>query len=226
MTKIHFRSNAQKIKDGFFEISLLGIDLREVARIAYEMSVPVGLGLMHARPGGLDDDTVDALMIKPNTLRMDYIHGRCCKFNVFSRKGIPTTPNRWYDHSIEQLVALMHRIGIEGTIMPHSEVRFFMPADLTRVHFLNSMVEDAYPACKDVLANITPDDWADLITFDDSRKISDQASARLREMSLISAHGASELGFSCIELSKIGIRSISDYEAMIDLQGRATRSEA
>ena len=51
---------------------------------AYDLSVPVGLGFLHAKGVGLDEGTRDQLIDKSRNLvvHMDYVHGRQCKFTI------------------------------------------------------------------------------------------------------------------------------------------------
>jgi hypothetical protein len=90
--------------------------LHDLVRTAYDMSVPVGLGFLHAQPGTLTDEEVAAI-IEPSggiAASMDYVKGRACKMTVFrAEDGTLTIPDDWYDHSDEQLQQLLEAIGVE-----------------------------------------------------------------------------------------------------------------
>lgn len=83
---------------------------------AYDLSVPAGMGFIHARGGKLDEETRDALIRwdDPRTVvHMDYVHGRQCKFWIRRHEDKFYVDPRWYDHSHYQLVDLLERIGIK-----------------------------------------------------------------------------------------------------------------
>lgn len=92
--------------------------LPALIRAAYDLSVPVGLGFIHARPGSLTDDEV-AQIIQPEgriAASMDYVNGRQCKLTVFrAEDGALSIRDTWFDHSDRQLRQLMDEIGVEAT---------------------------------------------------------------------------------------------------------------
>lgn len=99
-------------------IDITGVDLRKFVQEVYDMSIPVGLGFLHARPGGLSDADADAIINReePNgriAVSMDYVHGRQCKMTVFrSDDGRLTIDNNWFDHTEPQFDELLKRCGI------------------------------------------------------------------------------------------------------------------
>ena len=92
------------------EIIEVSVDeLPTLVRKAYELSVPQGLGFLHARDGELDQESVDEIITRGEkdpflAVSMDYVHGRSCKFGV-RRSEVRdfesplTISYPWYDHS-------------------------------------------------------------------------------------------------------------------------------
>jgi hypothetical protein len=100
----------------------------------YAMSVPVGMGFLHFKPGELDKDTLIQLHTEfanrlawckdhprpaewlfPDTLLiMDYIHGRQCKFSIGYYRGELVINDYWYDHSEAQFTELLRRCDIDA----------------------------------------------------------------------------------------------------------------
>ena len=92
-------------------------------RAAYRLSVPVGLGHLHFRPGELPDESLKKILetidlpgsIYRSVIHMDYIHGRCCKFHIFANseedRSYYIRPD-WLDHTEEDLVQLLTEVGI------------------------------------------------------------------------------------------------------------------
>jgi hypothetical protein len=99
----------------------------------YAMSVPVGMGHLHFKSGGLDKDTHILLQTEfannfaraqahpadptwpfPTTLlHMDYIHGRQCKFRISYYRGELLIDDGWYDHSDVQFEELLKSCGVD-----------------------------------------------------------------------------------------------------------------
>lgn len=93
-------------------IEITGIDLKKFAQKVYELSVPQGMGFIHAKSGGLSDEDAQALLDKEKNdsriaLLMDYVHGRACKMTVFKEEGKLFMRDSWYDHSDWSLSQLM-----------------------------------------------------------------------------------------------------------------------
>lgn len=94
--------------------------LREAIKAAYDLSQPIGLGFLHAKGGELDEESVDEIISRERgwiVASMDYVHGRQCKFHVYSDEGNPPryfVRHYWYDHGEYQLVDLLTRIGVDN----------------------------------------------------------------------------------------------------------------
>lgn len=91
-------------------IDVTGADLVELVKAAYRHSVPQGMGFLHAKPGELSDEDANSIIEDGNghAIHMDYVHGRCCKFNVFAEGDRVFIRNQWYDHTqldLERLLA-------------------------------------------------------------------------------------------------------------------------
>ena len=105
-------------------IDITGIDLKKFVKKVYELSVPIGLGFIRARDGELSDEDAEKIIkgvefdypaSKTNDstpIRMDYVHGRCCKMIVFQKDGKLYINNNWNDHSKGQLKKLLKHVGI------------------------------------------------------------------------------------------------------------------
>jgi|HubBroStandDraft_6_1064221.scaffolds.fasta_scaffold248888_1 hypothetical protein len=100
-------------------IDVTEIDPRLLVQVAYSGSRPQGLGFLHARPGGLDEATLNAIMEdaeksfpRPGEINLDYLHGRSMKFHVRvvdERKYIDLD---WYDHGREATKHLVRECGL------------------------------------------------------------------------------------------------------------------
>lgn len=93
--------------------------LAAVVSQAYDLSVPVGMGLLHFRPGPLQPEEINSLTSPPldrcgvgrEGLSLDYVLGRAVKLLIVHE---PTDDSfyliddgrGWYDHSDEQWEAL------------------------------------------------------------------------------------------------------------------------
>lgn len=97
-------------------IDITGVNLTKFAQKVYELSIPRGLGFIHAKPGGLSESEA-AKHIQPSglvALRMDYVHGRGCKMTVFrdgesDRLSIHDT---WCDHADAAFDELLREFGL------------------------------------------------------------------------------------------------------------------
>jgi hypothetical protein len=97
--------------------------LRDAVKLAFELSSPQGLGILHHRPGGLEDEAVDEIIGREGrgaiAASMDYVHGRSCKFHVYRGGEYDNwddklyIPASWYDHGDWALEQLLTRIGVE-----------------------------------------------------------------------------------------------------------------
>lgn len=118
------RSN---FSEGPMFMDVTGIDLRELVKLAYDGSVPVGLGFMHAKAGSLTEDEISGIVDRGAKdplcwVDMDYVIGRCCKMSVFrfqssSTDGLTEDSKLmqvyWYDHTNADYVALLNALGVE-----------------------------------------------------------------------------------------------------------------
>lgn len=98
-------------------IEVTDAPLIELVKAAYDLSVPQGLGFLHAESGSLSDEDAEALITEEGRIavRMDYVKGRACKMTVFRESASPKMfiRNKWFDHSESQLQELLERCGIE-----------------------------------------------------------------------------------------------------------------
>ena len=96
-------------------INITGADLVEVAKAAYDLSVPQGMGFMHFKDGPLSDADAKNLVSDDDrvALSMDYVHGRACKLTVFKDDEGLWIRDSWFDHTPDQLSELLERIGIQ-----------------------------------------------------------------------------------------------------------------
>lgn len=103
---------------GYIEVT--EIDPRLLVQVAYSGSRPQGLGFLHARPGGLDEATLNAIIersqkgTRPGEISLDYLHGRSMKFDV--RVDVETNKRYidldWYDHGREATKHLVRECGL------------------------------------------------------------------------------------------------------------------
>ena len=97
-------------------LDVTGVDLRKLIREVYNLSVPQGLGHLHYTPEGLSDDEVNQILSNTGythlAVAMDYVKGRACKMNVYKEDDRLYIPDKWFDHTDEQLVELLKRVGI------------------------------------------------------------------------------------------------------------------
>ena len=96
--------------------------LGTLIRSAYTMSTPRGLGFLHATADELSEGEINSIQsaCERSTIYaacMDYVRGRACKFEVLKRDGRLYVKNRWYDHSDNQLYALLETVGIDRSVV-------------------------------------------------------------------------------------------------------------
>lgn len=87
-------------------IDVTDIDLKALVKSVYAYSRPQGLGFLHAESGPLDDDAVESILTcgcDRYPVDMVYVKGRAVKLTVFNKGGKLWIPNRWYDHTEQQL---------------------------------------------------------------------------------------------------------------------------
>lgn len=95
-------------------IDITGADLVDVVKAAYDLSSPQGLGHMHFKSGSLTDEQAKSLINEDcrTPITLDYVAGRACKLTVFKNGEKLYIRNSWYDHSEDQLLELIDRIGV------------------------------------------------------------------------------------------------------------------
>lgn len=100
------------MKEGMIDVT--GVDLVELAKAAYDLSRPQGLGFLHFTPDPLTDEEAQSLLRDADShlaLSLDYVHGRAVKLTVYRDGDTLSMRDRWYDHSQSQLQELLERIG-------------------------------------------------------------------------------------------------------------------
>lgn len=87
------------MRQGMLEVT--GVDLVKLIQEAYKLSQPMGLGFLHYREGGLEKEEAETLVEEEGeyAVSMDYILGRCVKFNVWREHGKLFIRDRWPDHT-------------------------------------------------------------------------------------------------------------------------------
>jgi len=94
-------------------IEITGANLIDVAKAAYALSNPQGLGFLHYEDAPLSDEDAQMLVdlgSDRHPLRLDYVKGRSCKLTVHREDDKLFIGNDWYDHSKDELEALLERI--------------------------------------------------------------------------------------------------------------------
>jgi len=80
------------------------------------LSVPQGLGFLHAQDGPLPEDVAKKIVEQSNyrnvKLSMDYVSGRACKMVVWENDGKLEMRDSWHDHTDEQLKGLLSEFDI------------------------------------------------------------------------------------------------------------------
>ena len=89
----------------------------DLIKAAYALSVPVGLGFLHATDGPLSDMDAQSILDaeRPDgriVASMDYVHGRQVKMTIFRKDGRHHINKEWYDHTPAQLEKLLDMIGV------------------------------------------------------------------------------------------------------------------
>lgn len=105
--------------------------LKEAVKKAYELSQPVGMGILHYREGPLTDEEAQGLIdlckgSHMKLVRMDYVHGRCCKLTIYRHptdESLALIVAYWQDHTDSQLAELLTTCGVEEPAAMILEVR-------------------------------------------------------------------------------------------------------
>jgi hypothetical protein len=92
-------------------IDVTEIDPRLLVQAAYSGSIPKGLGFLHHRDGGLDEETLNEIIRRSEEgamgtprrgeINLDYVHGRAMKFHVRVQDGRRFIDIDWFDHGRE-----------------------------------------------------------------------------------------------------------------------------
>ena len=123
----------------FKVIDMTGVDRRELAAKAYEVSKPQGMGILHFTPGPLDTGTLNEISTdewssvwgKNMFLKLDYVKGRALKVDVVRTEHDKTNlPEEcklwmhadWYDHSPSQTLELLDSLFPEYANMLQMEL--------------------------------------------------------------------------------------------------------
>ena len=100
-------------------IDITGVNLVELTKKAYELSMPAGLGFIHYKPEPLSDPEANKIVdgFKNNknvALNLDYVNGRACKLVIFREGRKLTIRESWYDHTDYQLEELLKSVFPEA----------------------------------------------------------------------------------------------------------------
>lgn len=96
-------------------IEVTGVDLVELVKGAYALSVPLGMGWLHFTEGELTDEEARELIHegRRTPVSLDYVKGRACKFGVYKDDdGKLWISKNWYDHTGYHVERLLERVGI------------------------------------------------------------------------------------------------------------------
>lgn len=93
-------------------IDVAGIDKVAFAKAVYRLSVPQGMGILHAQMGELDDADAESIA-SAEQFAMDYVNGRACKMRLSQRNGKLVAPESWYDHTDDQYERLLSEFGFK-----------------------------------------------------------------------------------------------------------------
>jgi len=99
-------------------IDVTGINLVAFAKAVYRLSVPQGLGSLHAETGELDQAEAERIA-NAGEFHMDYVYGRACKmFLRENEDGKLCAPESWYDHTDDQYGRLLAEFGFSREKLP------------------------------------------------------------------------------------------------------------
>ncbi len=98
-------------------IDITGVDLKKFVSKVYELSSPQGFGFRQPYLAELSDKDVEEILnfkgLRTVRSDMDYINGRACKMTVWEKEGKLEIEDSWYDHTNQQLEALLDSFGIK-----------------------------------------------------------------------------------------------------------------
>lgn len=98
-------------------IDVTGIDKVAFAKAVYRLSVPKGLGILHAQHGELDQNEAELIAKEPE-FHMDYVLGRACKMWFREEGGKLLAPDSWYDHTDRDYDELLAEFGLSRQATP------------------------------------------------------------------------------------------------------------
>lgn len=129
-------------------IDVTDVDRSAMVRAAYAASRQQGLGLLDlsGAQGGLSDERVAAIIARSAddpmmAISMDYEQGRSVKFKVRrfgERLGIW---HKWYDHSDDQLRALLDQVGVGSAALDAAKAAYDAENDRVRRIALDYLAE-------------------------------------------------------------------------------------
>jgi uncharacterized protein with PIN domain len=98
-------------------IDITGVDLIQFVKKTYELSKPLGLGVLHYNPSSLSDEEAKEIIAvfkndKRIVVSMDYIKGRSCKMHVYRKGDKWMIQSPWYGHTEEQFHQLLSEFNI------------------------------------------------------------------------------------------------------------------
>lgn len=101
-------------------IDITGVDPVKFVKTVYALSKPQGLGLLHYQPGELSDEDARRCIVGEGDdarISMDYVRGRACKMTAWHENGRLVIRDKWFDHTDEQLHALLDAVGLDGVAL-------------------------------------------------------------------------------------------------------------
>jgi len=97
-------------------IDITGVDLVRFVKEVYALSVPQGMGVLHAQIGAMSNEDAETLVNRESmphvALSLDYVRGRACKMTVFRNGERLEIDDKWFDHTDAELAELLRRVGI------------------------------------------------------------------------------------------------------------------
>ena len=105
-------------------LKLPKVPLERIVNAVYKLSVPMGLGQLHYKPGELSVNEQQMVVLSNTNLSqgvdwdgmrlvmyLDYVKGRCCKFRLYEADGEYYIYNKWPDHTSAQITALLEDLN-------------------------------------------------------------------------------------------------------------------
>jgi len=97
-------------------IDVTNVDVVELVRKVYELSMPQGLGFLQYEAGGLTHEEAESIVKMGDrrcVVSMDYVRGRACKFVVLKNEDRLEIRDTWYDHTDKQFAELLNHFGLK-----------------------------------------------------------------------------------------------------------------